>query len=177
MKNLVVIICSVIVVSCIYAVDRSQDLIQAVKAGTLTEQHLTQWHHEDPRLRGDIALMHAAKSGNIRLVRMLLNIPNFADTRALDSQAFRWAVAGGHAEVANLLLNRGAQLHAVDDESLVVAATNRYPQTLLMLLMRSALPGTQPFSRETITELMQQLSTYPQMNNIVELLRGYRLTL
>lgn len=172
MKNLLLIACTLIAVGNIKAVDRSQELIQAAKTGTLTSAELARWRHEDPSLRGDTALMYAAKSGNIQLVRLLLSIPNFTNPRALNSQAFRWAVAVGNTEMAYLLLNEGAELHADEDQALFAAATRGYTQTLKMLL-NSSLPRS-PYKQEVISSLLELLASRPKLRHMVELLCDYQ---
>lgn len=172
MKNLLLIACTLIAFGNINAVDRSQELIQAAKTGTLTSAELARWRHEDPSLRGDTALMYAAKSGNIPLVRLLLSIPNFTNPRALNSQAFRWAVAVGNTEMAYLLLNEGAELHADEDQALFLAGARGYTQTLKMLLS-SSLPRS-PYKQEVISNLLELLASRPKSGHMVELLRDYQ---
>jgi hypothetical protein len=65
------------------------------------------WHN----LRGDSALQVAAKHGNVRMVRLLLEHGATIEPAAIED-----AADAGHRDVVTLLLDRGAEIDAQDDE-------------------------------------------------------------
>jgi ankyrin repeat protein len=81
---------------------------------------------------GDLAFIEGA----------LKDDPGFAEKGDASNQTLlHWAARGGHVETAELLLDRGADANAVDDEEhtpLIMAAMNGHRQTAEVLLAHGA---------------------------------------
>ena len=89
---------------------------------------------------GGTALMHSSESGNLEVVRLLLDAGAIAPGWCLHVSASR-----GHTAVAALLLDRGADVHYFDDVALRVAAERGHLETARMLLDRGAVHLEQAF--------------------------------
>ena len=61
-----------------------------------------------------------------------------ADIHAKDDEALRWSAFYGHVEVVRLLLDRGADIHAGVDASLQWSAENGHVEVVRLLLDRGA---------------------------------------
>ena len=61
-----------------------------------------------------------------------------ADIHAVDDYALRCAAYGGHENVVKLLLDRGADIHAIDDLALQLAADGGHEGVVKLLLDRGA---------------------------------------
>jgi hypothetical protein len=61
-----------------------------------------------------------------------------ADIHALNDEALQWAATNGHRDTVALLLGRGADIHAQNDMALWWAATNGHRDTVALLLDRGA---------------------------------------
>lgn len=82
-------------------------------------------------------LLRAISTGKLLATRMLLDAGADPNTQAAGRTALMFIAATQHHEVASLLINRGADLHATDnsgDQAVHIAARNRNPETLAALL-------------------------------------------
>jgi ankyrin repeat protein len=61
-----------------------------------------------------------------------------ADIRAIDDLALRWAAGNGHTKTVALLLERGANINAKKNQGLRGAADGGHTQTVALLLGRDA---------------------------------------
>lgn len=127
-----------------------QEFLDACKSGNvqLVRQYLSRG--ANPRTSNGLALLCAVVSGNLDLVKFLLEecdldpnsldgapmrhaaakgaieiiqelVQSGADVRLRDSQALTWAAMHGHVEVMHYLVEQGADKKALTDKTLAVA--------------------------------------------------------
>lgn len=90
-------------------------------------------------LCGDQALVSAARCGHLDVVRVLVQCG--ADVRFREDAALRWCSytsAHGSEMVLEYLIQNGANIHAMDDDALVIAAKGGHCATVTTLLRRGA---------------------------------------
>jgi len=98
-------------------------------------------HGADPRAANSRALRDAAYVGQLEAVQLLLDSgADIADGVGCAYEALASAVLGGHPDVARLLLARGSDVHAGEDEPLQLAVRSGNPEMVRLLLDAGAAP-------------------------------------
>ena len=89
-----------------------------------------------------------------------------ADVHALEDFSLRQSSRKGHLEVVKLLLEKGADVHALDDLSLITASNNGHTEVVRLLLENDA------NVHADVDEALRR-STYNGHTEVVRLLRSY----
>ena len=119
-------------------------------------------------------LFDAAERGDIHAVLEAISSGLDVNTKdCVGRTALHWAVAEGHAELAELLLQSGAKVNAQDEGGLtplhVAAATNMLDMVRLLLRERANASlvdgaGNPPFALATAPELRKQLHAHAALH-------------
>ncbi len=131
------------------------------KRGEEVLAELAQGADPNERLRDKTPLMLAAREGLIDVVRHLLRVGVDIDaTTAKGTTSLIDAIEGGHEEVANLLLDEGANPNVCVDTlhsaPIVLAALTNLPMLFDRLVALGANPSQiSGFDNYTVTELLK----------------------
>jgi ankyrin repeat protein len=103
---------------------------------------------------GDVRLVEAVKSRDVKAVRALLNARADVNAARADGvTALHWAVHWDDLETADLLIRAGGRANAADDNGvtpLYLACTNRHAAMIEKLLAAGANPNATLVSGETV---------------------------
>jgi ankyrin repeat protein len=113
---------------------RGQALYEAVRHGHTVVAKVLIERGANAAARGALFVKMAALSGNVELLRLLLEHAAHACSDTELGYALRMAAARGHMQVLQLLVERGMYVASCSGAALQVAAQNGHADVVCMLL-------------------------------------------